>query len=192
MELSTLFFLALGLSMDAFAVSISNGLYYKGIGKKQIVQTALTFGLFQAAMPIIGFYAGTLFSSAISAYDHWIALILLSLIGGNMIIDAIKELKNPQECQTKDFTLSILLMQGVATSIDALAVGVSLSVMKTDIFSAASIIGVTTFVCCLIGAAFGKKFGEYLKQEAKIFGGTILIIIGLKIFLGHTLGIWTN
>lgn len=188
MEISTLFFLALGLAMDASAVSISNGLCYRNIRAKQMVLTALTFGVFQAIMPVIGFYVGTVFSSAIVAYDHWIALLLLSLIGGSMIREAIKELKGPEECVLeKEFTLKILLLQGVATSIDALAVGVSFSLMKTDILTAALFIGVITFVCCIICAVLGKKFGAYLKEGAKFFGGTILILIGIKIFLEHTL-----
>ncbi len=189
MELGTLFFLALGLSMDAFAVSISNGMSYKNFGKKQAVLTALTFGVFQAGMPVIGYFAGTFFSSAISFLDHWIALILLGFIGGNMIIQAIKEIKNPEIFQVrKEFSLRVLLVQGVATSIDALAVGISFSVMQTNIAVAVAFIGVITFVCCLIGAGFGKKFGAILEQKAKIFGGSILVLIGLKIFIEHMFG----
>lgn len=188
MELGTLFFLAVGLAMDASAVSISNGLCYNNIRKKQIVLTALTFGIFQGLMPVIGFYVGSVFNQVVTSIDHWIALILLGFIGGSMIIESIKELKNPEVCDTKkDFTLKTLLLQGIATSIDALAVGISFSVMQTDITIAALFIGVITFICCLIGAALGKKFGAYLKDGAKIFGGTILILIGLKIFLEHTL-----
>ena len=188
MELSTLFFLALGLAMDASAVSISNGLCYRNIKNKQMFLTALTFGIFQGIMPVIGFYVGTFFSAAISSLDHWIALILLGFIGGNMIVETIKEFKKKEECSVgKDFTLRTLLLQGIATSIDALAVGVSFSVMQTNITIAALFIGVVTFCCCIIGALLGKKFGTYLKEGAKIFGGTILILIGVKIFLEHTL-----
>lgn len=190
MELSTLFFLALGLSMDATAVSISNGLCYRNIKTKQIVITAFAFGLFQALMPVLGYFVGTLFSAAIASLDHWIALILLGFIGGSMITESIKELKNPEDsCEKKEFTFKVLVLQAIATSIDALAVGVSFSVMQTNIVTAAVFIGVITFVCCILGALLGKKFGSYLKEEAKIFGGTILIIIGLRIFLSHTLGI---
>ena len=188
MELSTLFFLALGLAMDASAVSISNVLCYRNIRKKQIIITALTFGVFQGLMPVIGFYVGRVFSSVVSSLDHWIALILLGFIGGSMIVESIKEFKNMELCKTKkDFTLRTLLLQGIATSIDALAVGVSFSFLKTNIAIASLFIGVITFICCLIGAAVGKKFGAYLKEWAKIFGGTILILIGIKIFLEHTL-----
>ncbi len=188
MELTTLLFLALGLSMDAFAVSLSNAMCYGDANKKQTVYTAFTFGLFQAGMPVIGYFAGRFFYPAISFLDHWIAFALLGFIGGNMLFTTISELKNPQECPVqKAFSLRLLLFQAFATSIDALAVGIGFAVMQTNILYAAGLIGVVTFICCLFGASLGKKFGSLLEQKAKIFGGAILILIGLKILLEHTL-----
>lgn len=190
MSVLTLFLLAVGLSMDAFAVSLSNGMCYKDIGKKQAFYTALCFGAFQAGMPVIGYFAGRFFSHAISFLDHWIALVLLGFIGGSMIIESIKEGRGAQQCGAeKAFTLRVLLVQGVATSIDALAVGISLAVMQTNIVLSALFIGVVTFLCCMSGAALGKRFGALLGCRAKIFGGVILVGIGVKIFLEHTLGL---
>lgn len=192
MGFATLFFLALGLSMDAFAVSVSNGMCYRGIGRKEAIITAFTFGVFQALMPVAGYFGGRFFSEAISSLDHWIALILLCFIGGSMVLESFKEMRNQDSdccCGKKEFTLRVLIVQGIATSIDALAVGISFAVMKTNIVSAAAFIGIITFLCCVFGAALGKRFGLLLGQRAKVFGGLILIGIGVKIFLEHTLGI---
>lgn len=185
----TLLFTSLGLSMDACAVSISNGMCYGNIHKKQIFSTAAAFGFFQAFMPVLGYLIGSSFSDAISSLDHWIALILLSFIGGKMIIEAIKELKYPEACLTssKYLTTKTLLLQAVATSIDALVVGVGFAVMKVDIFSAALSIGIITFINSIIGSHLGKKFGQLFKQRAEILGGLILIGIGIKIFIEHTM-----
>lgn len=186
MDIITLLFLGIGLSMDAFAVSISNGMCYTNIDKKRAIFTSFCFGFFQAAMPIIGFFAGRIFQGAIQAADHWIALILLAFIGGKMIVDAIHELRHPDECVcAKPIQLKTILLQAIATSIDALAVGISLALMRVNIISAASIIGIITFICCMIGAFIGKKFGSLLKEKAEILGGIILIGIGLKIFIEH-------
>lgn len=189
MDIITIFLIALGLSMDAFAVSVSNGLYYKNFKKRECIYSSLTFGLFQGLMPLVGFIAGALFSDIVSALDHYIALILLGLIGGNMIHEAVEELKSGEiDTNTqKEYTPKTLLLQAVATSIDALAVGVSFAVIKINIVFAVSLIAAITFLCCLFGTALGKKFGVLLKEKAKIFGGLILIIIGLKIFLEHLL-----
>lgn len=185
----TLLFTSLGLSMDACAVSISNGMCYGNIHKKQIISTAAAFGFFQAFMPILGFFIGSTFSDAIASLDHWIALILLSIIGGKMISDAIKELKYPEVCLTdcKLLTPKTIIVQAIATSIDALAVGVGFAVMKVDILSAALSIGIITFINSLIGSHLGKKFGELFKQKAEILGGLILVGIGIKIFIEHTM-----
>jgi putative Mn2+ efflux pump MntP len=162
---------------------------YGNIHKKQIITTAAAFGLFQAFMPILGFFIGSVFSDAISSLDHWIALILLSFIGGKMIIEAVKELKYPEACLTssKYLTPKTLIVQAIATSIDALAVGVGFAVMKVDILSAALSIGIITFINSIIGSHLGKKFGELFKQKAEILGGLILIGIGIKIFIEHTM-----
>lgn len=185
----TLLFTSLGLSMDACAVSISNGMCYGNIHRKQILSTAAAFGFFQAFMPVLGFFIGSSFSQAISSLDHWIALILLGFIGGRMVIEAVKEFKEGEACLTssKDLTPKTLLVQAVATSIDALAVGVGLAVMKVDILSAALSIGLITFVTSIIGSHLGKKCGTLFKQKAEILGGLILIGIGIKIFIEHTI-----
>lgn len=185
----TLFLIALGLSMDAFAVSISNGMCYRGFGRGQAVAAAFSFGLFQMVMPIIGYLAGRTFSDAISAADHWIALVLLGFIGGKMIFDGIHELRHPEGCSPDHlFTLKVLFLQAVATSIDALAVGVSFAVMQVNIFTAAAFIGTVTFVCCIIGAMLGRRFGLLLGSRAQVFGGVILVGIGVHIFLEHMIG----
>lgn len=189
MDPFTLLFTSLGLSMDACAVSISNGMCYGNIQKKQIITTAAAFGFFQAFMPVIGFFIGSAFSDAIESIDHWIALILLGFIGGKMVVDAIRELKYPEVCiaGSKTLTPKTLFLQSVATSIDALAVGVGLAVMKVDILSAAIYIGIITFINSIIGSHLGKKFGELFKQKAEILGGLILIGIGIKIFIEHSM-----
>lgn len=188
MELFTLFLIALGLSMDAFAVSVSNGLYYKNFSKKQAIISSLTFGIFQGLMPTIGYLAGSLFFNLISKLDHWLALILLGYIGFNMIFDALKEMKkidNTTENNSNEYTLKTLILQGIATSVDALAVGISFAALSLNIFTAASFICIITFLCCLIGSLLGKKFGHLLQEKAKIFGGVILVFIGIKIFVEH-------
>ena len=190
MSTITLFFLALGLSMDAFAVSISNGMCYRNFGRKQAVTASFAFGLFQMLMPILGYFAGRAFSQAVQSSDHWIALILLGIIGGKMLWDGIQELKNPESCvPEKIFRMRTLFFQATATSIDALAVGISFAVMQVNIVLAAGFIGCITFLCCLVGNRLGHRFGLLLGTKAEIFGGCILIAIGLKIFLEHTLGL---
>lgn len=185
----TLFLTSIGLSMDACAVSISNGMCFTNIHKKQIIYTAIAFGLFQGFMPVLGYMVGQTFSDLISFLDHWIALVLLSIIGGKMIVEALKELKYPEACltTTKILTLKTLFFQSIATSIDALAVGISFAVMQVNILYASLSIGIITFICSLAGSYLGKKFGQMFKQKAEIFGGSILILIGIKIFIEHTM-----
>lgn len=182
-----LLFIALGLAMDAFAVAVSNGICYRKTGIREAIYMASTFGFFQAAMPVIGFFAGKAISDAVEVVDHWIALVLLAYIGGNMIREGIKGIKYPGVVSGKD-TCSPrdLFVQGVATSIDALVVGVSFAIIDTDILIAAVAIGIITFICTLTGVFIGKAFGSALKEKAEIFGGIILILIGLKIFTEHT------
>ena len=178
MDSVTLFLLACGLAMDAFAVSLSNGLCYHNFRRSQAALSAVTFGIFQAIMPVIGYFAGRFFSEAISSVDHWIAFILLGLIGGHMLLEAIREIRHPEACTEKrPFTLRILLVQAVATSIDALA--------DTNIAAAAAIIGIITCALCVIGAAIGQKCGAFLGQWAKLLGGVILLGIGFKILIEH-------
>jgi manganese efflux pump family protein len=187
MGIITIILLAFGVAMDAFAVSITNGLCYQKFRRKEALITAFTFGLFQAGMPMIGYYIGNAFYDTIAFLDHWIALFLLGAIGINMIVEGIKTYRNPEDSsRTEAFTLKILLAQGVATSIDALAIGISFAVMRTNIILAVSCIGIITFFCSLFGTFLGKKFDRFLKEKAEIFGGFILIIIGLRIFIEHT------
>lgn len=186
MDFLTLFFLALGLSMDAFAVSVSNSMCFSGLRHSQSVATSFSFGLFQGLMPVIGFLAGRTFSSFISDVDHWIAFILLGVIGGKMLFDAVQELRAPEACAVgRTFTWKIMLMQAVATSIDALAVGVSFAALSVNIGLAAGFIAITTFLCCLVGHALGKRFGTLLGSRAQLFGGVILIGIGTRILITH-------
>lgn len=191
MESLTLFLIALGLSMDAFAVSVSNGLYFKNFKKSQAFISSLTFGIFQGIMPTIGFFAGALFFDTISKLDHYIALILLGYIGISMIVDATKELKNKNISSKieKNYDAKTLFLQAIATSIDALAVGISFAALNINILTASLFICSVTFICCLIGSLIGKKFGHLLQEKAKIFGGLILVFIGLKIFIEHTFGL---
>ncbi len=178
-----LFLIAVGLSMDAFAVSISDGLCCTKLKKSQMLAIALCFGGFQGLMPTIGFFLGKAFESYITAVDHYIALVLLGYIGGKMIYDALS--KKEEEAHSV-LTAPLLLTQGIATSIDALAVGVSFAALpNVSIFAAASFIACVTFVCSIIGVCFGKKFGEKLGSRAMLVGGLILVGIGVKIFIEH-------
>ncbi len=182
MSIIEIILIGIGLSMDAVCVSMSDGMYYK-VKLKHALCIGLAFGVFQGVMPLIGYYAGSLFSKQISAYDHWIALILLSIIGGKMIFDAIKGFENGM-CIIK-LTFKILLIQSIATSIDALAVGVSFAAMNVNIYLSAGVIALTTFILSVIAVYVGKKIGTKLNQKAGIFGGTILVLIGMKIFIEH-------
>lgn len=190
MGVLTLFLTALGLSMDAFAVCVSNGMCYKGYGGRQAFSSSLAFGLFQAGMPMIGYFAGRSFSDAISAFDHWIALVLLGFIGGKMLVDGVGELRNPGAgCAVRaEYTPRVLLVQAVGTSIDALAMGMGFAVMGVNIFVAASFIGAVTFVCSLLGCLLGRRFGLLLGARAQAAGGAILVLIGARIFCEHMFG----
>ncbi|MBQ1272054.1 MAG: manganese efflux pump [Clostridia bacterium] len=186
-ELIPVFLLALGLSMDAFAVSVSNGICYQK-EKKKLAVSAISFGVFQALMPLLGYLAGAAFSTYVSIVDHWIALILLGFLGGKMLFEAIKNLRNPEgESCAVSFTYKLIVTQSIATSIDALAAGVTLAVAfpNTNPYFAVALIGVVTALCCLFGAFAGKRFGALMKDKAAVFGGLILIAIGVKIFVEH-------
>lgn len=191
MGIIELFLIAVGLSMDAFAVSVGNGLSMKKSSPKAALAIAFSFGLFQALMPTAGYFLGSAFEDVIKEFDHFIALIFLGFIGGKMIYDGIKELragKKGAKTEEKAFKLSfgILIIQAVATSIDALIVGVSFAALPdVNIWAAVVIIGITTFVLSLIGVFFGKKFGQLIGSRAVIFGGIILAAIGIKIFIEH-------
>ena len=186
MGLFELFLLALGLSMDAFAVSVTNGMCMKKVDTRNVLRIAITFGLFQGLMPLLGFVLGSTFASMVENIDHYIALVLLVFIGGKMIYEALSKKKEDSSCDTTaTLTLAALLIQAIATSIDALVVGVSFAAMQVEILPAVAFIAVVTFICCFIGCHIGKRFGEILSSGAEIFGGVILILLGVKIFLEH-------
>ena len=186
-----LLLLAIGLAMDAFAVSIGNGLSMKKQNPKAAFAIAFSFGLFQALMPTLGYFLGSAFEDIIRQFDHYIALIFLGFIGGKMIFDGIKELIADKKGETEELpefrlTFGKLLIQAVATSIDALIVGVSFAALPdVNIWTAVLLIGVVTFAISLLGVFSGKKFGQLLGSKAEIFGGLILVGIGLKVFIEH-------
>lgn len=186
MSLLTLFTLAVGLSMDAFAVSICKGLAMKKISFQKAAVVGLWFGGFQALMPLIGYLLGSQFKDKITAIDHWIAFVLLSIIGINMIREALS--KDEEEA---DESLSVrnMLVLAVATSIDALAIGITFAFLDVNIGAAVSFIGITTLVLSMIGVKVGNVFGTKYKSKAELAGGVILILLGLKILLEH-LGIF--
>ena len=177
-----LFLIAVALSMDAFAVSICKGLSVKKLRAKHALTAGIYFGGFQALMPVIGFLLGFKFEKFIVSVDHWIAFVLLAVIGANMI----KEALGGEEDELDDsFGFRAMLPLAVATSIDALAVGITFAFLSVDIISAAALIGVTTFVLSAIGVVVGNFFGAKYKAKAEFLGGVVLILIGLKILLEH-------
>lgn len=181
-------FLLIGaaLAMDAFAVSICKGLCMKKVNKKQALIIALFFGVFQAIMPFIGWVLGSQFEQYIVSVDHWIAFVLLAIIGGQMIKEALWGDDEEEVCPV-DPKLDIkeLVMLAVATSIDALAVGITFAFLRYPIVQAISVIGVTTFIICIIGVYVGNFFGTKYKKKAELAGGIVLILIGTKILLEH-------
>lgn len=186
MSVVELFILAVGLSMDAFAVAICKGLCMRKVTIKKAGIVGLYFGLFQAGMPMIGYILGSQFSDKMSSIDHWIAFILLSLIGISMIKESLEK-EEKSECKTEEEELSFKNMSilAVATSIDALAVGVTFAFLKVNIIPAVSFIGITTLVLSMIGVKIGNIFGVKYKSKAELVGGIILILMGIKILLEH-------
>ncbi len=222
MGLLSIFMTAIGLSMDAVAVSIAKGMTVKKNLLRNAIKIALFFGVFQGGMPLIGWFAGRYFENYIKSFDHWIAFILLSVIGGKMIYESLKGNKERKEnkedeedevreiekedkiieiqeevsldrdscdkqCEIKSEELShkSLTILAIATSIDALAVGVSFAFLEVSIIPAATIIGLTTFILCIAAVLIGKKLGCILQKYAEIIGGVILIIIGINILIEH-------
>ena len=177
--------IAIGLSMDAFAVALCKGLSMKKLSIKYGVIIALFFGVFQALMPLIGWFVSSRFEKYIKAYDHWIAFALLLFIGIKMIIDAVKESRHPEEESDFRFKIGELFVLAIATSIDALAVGVTFGLLEINIWSSISIIGCVTFVLSLLGVIIGNFFGSRFRTKAEIAGGIILILLGVKILLEH-------
>ena len=182
MDFLSLVLIAVGLAMDAFAVSICKGLAMKRPSPKAIIVVGLWFGFFQALMPLIGYYLGSSFYDYISDYDHWIAFILLAAIGLNMIHEA---LSGEEDGVDDSIGFRTMLVLAVATSIDALAVGISLAMIGDDIVSSALLIGIVTFLISAVGVKIGSVFGDRFGQKAELVGGVILIIIGLRILLEH-------
>ncbi len=179
-----LLMIAFGLSMDAFAVSVTNGLCCT-VSKRQIAATGLCFGGFQGMMPMIGFLLGMAFETYISALDHYIALLLLGYIGGRMLLDAIR---HGETAAVSVLNGRLLLMQGLATSVDALAVGISFAALSdVRIVPAALLIAAVTCLCSMTGVCFGRHFGKRLGSYAQLIGGLLLIGVGVKIFCEHTL-----
>mgnify|MGYP002522457086 FL=1 len=182
MTIFELLLIAIGLSMDAFSVSICKGLTTKKFSWRMALVCGLWFGLFQALMPIIGYFLGAQFQEMIEVYDHWIAFGLLFLIGANMIREAVW---GTEEEQDGSLGFRTMILLAIATSIDALAVGVSFACIQVKLWSSVLIIGTITFLFSVLGVKIGNVFGSKYEKSAEITGGIILILIGLKILLDH-------
>ena len=190
MGLIELLIIAIGLSMDAFAVSIGKGLSVKKLKLSHALSVGLWFGGFQALMPLLGYLLGSTFAEIVSAFDHWIAFALLLLIGINMIKESLE--KDDDECdcnkkQKNSFAFLTMFTLAVATSIDALAIGITFAFLKVAIIPAIITIGITTFLFSVAGLKIGNIFGCKYKSKAEMFGGVVLILIGLKILIEHTI-----
>ena len=179
MSILDLFILAVGLSMDAFAVSVCKGLSLGKIKPKHMCIAGAWFGGFQALMPLIGYFLGSFFAEMIEKYDHWVAFVLLAIIGGNMI----KESFDKDEKVDSSMDVKSMLLLAIATSIDALAVGVTFAFLQVQIVPAVSFIGVITFIFSAVGVKIGSLFGTKYKSKAELFGGIVLVLIGIKILL---------
>lgn len=184
MELFTILLIALSLAMDAFAVSISNGIRILDFGRADAFKQGIYFGAFQFIMPIVGWFLGTSVRGYIEAVDHWIAFFLLVLIGGNMIWESMKKEDVGQE-RKKILTSKELMIQAIATSIDALAVGISFAVLDVSIISASMMIGLVAFALSFIGGYLGKGLGGFLQKKTEFAGGGLLILIGIKVLIEH-------
>lgn len=183
MSFLELFLIAVGVSMDAFSVSVCKGLTTKRFSLKMALTCGLWFGAFQALMPVVGYFLGSQFAYYVESVDHWIAFGLLFLIGANMIREAVAGKEDSKQTNALDFKTMLLL--AVATSIDALAVGVSFACIQVKLWSSVVVIGLTTFVFSVLGVKIGNVFGSKYEKSAGIIGGIILILIGLKILLEH-------
>lgn len=187
MQLFEIILVSIGLAMDAFAVSICKGLSMKKLNVKHGLVIALYFGAFQAIMPLLGWLLGSQFQVYIVSFDHWIAFILLAFLGAKTIVDTIREKEEEQREKTESIlNHKELFLLAIATSIDALAVGITLAFLEVKLVMAVSVIGILTFGICIFGVLVGNMFGTTFKKKASIAGGVILILIGLKILLEHT------
>lgn len=183
MGLVEIILIAVGLAMDAFAVSICKGLSMKKMDWKKAIIVGLYFGLFQGGMPVIGYLLGVGFEESIKFIDHWVAFGLLAFIGGNMIKEALSKKEDDEVDDKVDFKTMVVL--AIATSIDALAVGVTFAFLNVNIILAVSLIALITFVISCIGVKLGNVFGDKYEKKAELAGGIVLILIGLKILLEH-------
>ena len=181
MSIVELFILAVGLSMDAFAVSICKGLSLGKIKPKHMCIAGAWFGGFQALMPLIGYYLGSLFADMVTRYSHWVAFALLLAIGGNMIKESLGE----EENVSNDMGFKSMLLLAIATSIDALAVGITFAFLDYPIVEAITVIGITTFVISIGGVYVGNFFGNKYEKKAEVAGGLILVLLGVRILLTH-------
>lgn len=185
MSLWELFIIAVGLSMDAFAVSVCKGLSVQKIKPKHYLIVAAYFGGFQALMPLLGYLLGVRFEAMVANVDHWIAFVLLGLIGANMV----RESRAGEEKLDDSFTVSTMLILAVATSIDALAIGVTFAFLGVNIVEAIILIGITTGIISGVGLKIGNVFGSRYKSKAEMAGGIVLILMGIKILVQHLLGL---
>lgn len=174
--------ISIGLAMDAFAVSICKGLAMKKMSWKKAIIIALYFGTFQAIMPIVGYFLGTRFQDLVVNIDHWIAFVLLAFIGGNMLKEAFG---NSKEETNDSIDIKTMLILAIATSIDALAIGITFALLETNLILSISSIGIITFISSMIGVKIGNKFGSRYEKKSEVIGGLILILMGTKILLEH-------
>lgn len=188
MNIAELLILAVGLSMDAFAVAVCKGLCMRRFRWKYALLVGVYFGIFQALMPLAGYFLASLFANRIQAYDHWIAFVLLGFIGGKMINDSFDK-KDETTCDADgaSFGVRVMLPLALATSIDAMAMGITFAFLRTNIAAAVSLIGAVTLILSAAGVKIGHKFGARFESKAELIGGVLLILMGLKILLEHTL-----
>jgi putative Mn2+ efflux pump MntP len=187
MGLFEIVFIAIGLAMDAFAVSITLGLSVQKPGLKETILPGVYFGVFQALMPAMGYLAGIYFANQIREFDHWIAFALLGFIGGKMIKDSFAKNHDGEKPRDFSFAFSKMLLLAVATSIDALAVGITFAFFNVHIAGAVAITGLTTFCISTCGVRIGSAFGTKFKSKSEFAGGAVLLLIGIKIVVEHTL-----
>ncbi|MDO4378133.1 MAG: manganese efflux pump MntP family protein [Erysipelotrichia bacterium] len=181
MSVLELLVIAIGLSMDAFSVSVCKGLSVEKVQTKHVLLCGLFFGIFQAVMPAIGYFIGSAFANYVEKFDHWVAFVLLLYIGINMIKEAKQE-----EKMDADFSLKTMTLMAIATSIDALTIGVSFAFLKVNLLISVLAIGLITFTLSCIGVVLGHKIGSKFSSRAEILGGAVLIILGIKILIEHT------
>lgn len=182
MSITEIVLLSIGLAMDAFAVSICKGIQMKKMNWRKAIIIGLWFGGFQASMPTIGYFLGTTFESVVTSIDHWIAFALLEIIGGNMLKESFS---NEESDGNDDVGVKTMFFLAVATSIDALAVGITFAFFKVNLLLAISLIGVISFILPVFGTKIGNRFGDKYKSKAEFVGGMILVLLGIKILLEH-------